>query len=380
MIMRKLIFILLMLLPLLVIAQPSGNVEGYTLQTIEGRNVYIEDAALSDHPTQTQTAITLLQTKLKEIDKMNMSSRAKSKLKTVPFFMDWSMRPNGAAEYHPSRQWLINNGYPAEKAKTVNITNIKNFINWTKQNQPYMVLHELTHAFHDQVLGYGDADVQAAYDDAMLNKRYESVAYFNGTDSKSKQKAYATNNVQEYFAEITEAYFGKNGFHDAKGYAMLRKVWQNNEYNPDLVEFDENKYYRLTTKWQGESKSLDIINSGKKNKVTLAKTGKYTGQYWKIQKLDNGYYRLSTHWQGQDKVLDVLNDDKDNQPQLAKKGNYTGQYWRIEKLSNGYYRLTTKWQGEGKSLDIINDGKNNTPILSKTGNYTGQYWKITPIK
>ena len=144
-------------------------------------------------------------------------------------------------------------------------------------------------------------------------------------------------------------------------------------------EFDGSKYYRLTTKWQGEGKSLDVVNDGKNNKLQLAKTGKYSGQYWKISPMGNGYYRLTTKWQGEGKSLDVVNDGKNNKLQLAKTGRYSGQYWKISPMGNGYYRLTTKWQGEGKSLDVVNDGKNNKLQLAKTGKYSGQYWKISEI-
>jgi ricin-type beta-trefoil lectin protein len=94
------------------------------------------------------------------------------------------------------------------------------------------------------------------------------------------------------------------------------------------------------------------------------------------------YYRLTTKWQGDGKSLDVVNDGKNNnQLILAKTGKFSGQLWKITSLGAGYYRLTTQWQGEGKSLDIVNDRKNNNqPILADTGNYFGQFWKISKVK
>jgi len=44
-----------------------------------------------------------------------------------------------------------------------------------------------------------------------------------------------------------------------------------------------NGYYRLTTKWQGDGKSLDVVNDVINNsKLQLAATGNYSGQKWKI--------------------------------------------------------------------------------------------------
>ncbi|MGB0840283.1 MAG: hypothetical protein ACPGXL_09095, partial [Chitinophagales bacterium] len=311
-----------------------ADVEGYTLKRIEGRKVYVEEISLAEHTEKTKEALTLLQVKLQEIDQMDMNEAAKTKLRSITFFVEWKRVENGAAVYHPSEVWLANNGWRVEKAKSVNITNVTNFINWTAANQPYMVLHELAHAYHHQILGYDHTDVLNAFDQAMKAQKYDEVGYFNGNNT-TKKKAYAATNVQEYFAEMTEAYFGKNDFypfnkselhtHDPLAYAVLQKVWQTKLVAPtptpitppitDEVLFDSDKYYRLTTKWQGKDKSLDVVNDGKNNKLQLANTGNYTGQYWRIEKLPNGYYRLTTKWKGEGKSLDVMNDGRNNRLQ-----------------------------------------------------------------
>lgn len=148
---------------------------------------------------------------------------------------------------------------------------------------------------------------------------------------------------------------------------------------PSAVQFDPSHYYRLTTMWQGECKSLDIVNDGQNNKPILAKTGHFSGQHWKIAPASGGHYRLTTEWQGEAKSLDIVNDGTNNRPILAATGDYSGQYWRIAPAGNGYFRLTTMWQGTGKSLDIVNDGSNNQPILATTGDFSGQYWKISRV-
>ncbi|CAF1671385.1 unnamed protein product [Rotaria sp. Silwood1] len=150
----------------------------------------------------------------------------------------------------------------------------------------------------------------------------------------------------------------------------------------DEQDFDPTSYYRLTTQWQGNNKSLDVVNDGKNNnQLILATTGNYSGQYWKITPTDNGFYRLTTQWQGDKKSLDVVNDGKNNNRLiLAKTGNYSGQSWRITATGNGFYRLTTQWQGDDKSLSIVKDGKNNNQlILAKTSDCQEQYWKITKV-
>ncbi|WP_052161578.1 RICIN domain-containing protein [Hoeflea sp. BAL378] len=141
-------------------------------------------------------------------------------------------------------------------------------------------------------------------------------------------------------------------------------------------EFDDGQYYRLTTEWQGDGKSLDVVNDGANDQLILADTGDYSGQYWKFTSVGDGFYRLTTQWQGAGKSLDVVNDGTNEKLILADTGNYSGQNWRVERQANGYYRMTTQWQGAGKSLDVVNDGVNNQVRLAPTGDYSGQYWKI----
>ncbi len=144
---------------------------------------------------------------------------------------------------------------------------------------------------------------------------------------------------------------------------------------------DANYYYRLTTMWQGDEKSLDVVNDGNNNRLWLNATVSSSGQFWKLTPLHDGYFRLTSDLLGDGKSLDIINDGQNNNtPTMANTGNYSGQYWKISPLGNGYYRLTTNWQGDAKSLDIVNDGQNNNrPILSNTGDYTGQYWKLTRL-
>jgi hypothetical protein len=135
------------------------------------------------------------------------------------------------AEYHPSKEWLAANGYNPDKAKAVEIGNARRFIEWAP-TQPAMVLHELAHAYHDQVLGFAEGRIKMAFGRAQASGDYESVDYVRG----KPQRAYALVNQREYFAECTEAFFGTNDFypftreqlraHDPGMFALLEEVWK----------------------------------------------------------------------------------------------------------------------------------------------------------
>ncbi|MFN4911401.1 MAG: hypothetical protein ACK444_10435 [Flavobacteriales bacterium] len=97
-----------------------------------------------------------------------------------------------------------------------------------------------------------------------------------------------------------------------------------------FAQFDANARYTLSPNFQ-PTKSLDVINDGKNNRVWLDKTQNVTGQFWKISPVIGmqGYYRLSPDFQPT-KSLDVINDGENNRVWLDKTQNVTGQFWKIE--------------------------------------------------
>jgi hypothetical protein len=135
-------------------------------------------------------------------------------------------------QYHPDRGWLLANKHDPRLVKHVHIPQAKQLYEphmWAKH--PYVVLHELAHAFHDQVLDFDNAEVIAAYDQAKEKKLYEEVLLYTG----KKVKHYGLTNHKEFFAEATEAYFGVNDFypfvraelnaHDPATFTLLEKIW-----------------------------------------------------------------------------------------------------------------------------------------------------------
>ena len=208
---------------------------GYSNLTLQGFNVLVEDSAIIEDASLTQSAISLLDTKLQEITQLCISQSILDSLKAVSIFVDWNTT-TGSAQYHPSLSWLLANGYIAEKEKCVEISNISNFVSWTNLNQPFLVLHELAHAFHHRVFNYANTDITNAFNMAISTNLYHNVQYHHGNGVYSSQaSAYALNNAQEYFAEISEAYFGLNDYYpftnnelqtyDPLGYAALQSVW-----------------------------------------------------------------------------------------------------------------------------------------------------------
>ena len=97
---------------------------------------------------------------------------------------------------------------------------------------PAVILHELAHAYHDQVLGFDVERVFAAFKAARDVGIYDDVLAHTGRTVRH----YALTNHKEYFAEATEAWFYRNDFYpfvraelvefDPGCAKMLREVWE----------------------------------------------------------------------------------------------------------------------------------------------------------
>lgn len=392
--MRSPKWLLLAALAFACIASAASPGPTYQTQTLEGWTVLIDDRLLTAaNKPLTDRALVLLAAQLKEVIRVvpagPVAQLRKVKLWLSPPYPD----AEDAARYHAGDVWLSQPGRNMAMLKSIEFSNVLSFEKET-QRMPVFVLHELAHAYYDRVLGE-PADIKAAYARAVANRSYDCVERKWAPDQPTAfERAYALLDDWEYFAETSEALFGRNDFypftredlgkHDPGMLALLQQAWQMPTTTtptppttptspPTPAAFDARCYYRLTTVWQGEGMSLDILGDGKADNVPiLARTRGVTGQFWKLTPEANGFYRLTTQWRGTS--LSLANT-AGNRPLLVKSAAVPEQRWKLVPQPNGIYRLTTQAQGDALSLGIVND---NNPILAKTDrNDSGQLWKVT---
>jgi len=138
----------------------------------------------------------------------------------------------GNMQYHPNVGWLRSHGHDPRLAKKVHIPRAASLLSRQQMvKHPAVVLHELAHAYHDQVLGFNDPRFIKAFEKAEAAGIYEKVLLYTGR----KVRHYALSNHKEYFAEGTEAYFYRNDFypfvraelkeHDPALHDLLVEVW-----------------------------------------------------------------------------------------------------------------------------------------------------------
>ena len=155
-----------------------------------------------------------------------------SQLQKLRIWLELENPRLGNMQYHPDRGWLIAHGHYPRLVKHVHIPRAKQLYDrgmWAKH--PYVVLHELAHSFHDQVLSFDESSIIAAYKDAKEKGIYEQVLLYTGKTVRH----YGLSNHKEYFAESTESYFGVNDFypfvraelrvHDPVMFSLMEKFW-----------------------------------------------------------------------------------------------------------------------------------------------------------
>lgn len=212
----------------------AASEAGHDTRVMLGWTVHVSRALLAAQPVATGRALELLQAQLEGVVRM-VPAPAVARLREVPLWLspEYPGIPP-KAEYHVAAAWLRKHGRDPAMAQAVEFTNVRIF-DAEVRRMPVFVLHELAHAYHDRVLGHAHPGIRRAYEAAKAGGSYDRVERQDAQGRKSFGRAYALTTPQEYFAEGTEAFFGRNDFfpydraelrrHDPVLFALLAEVW-----------------------------------------------------------------------------------------------------------------------------------------------------------
>ena len=184
-----------------------------------------EGAALGER------ALKLLSARLVAIT-IVMPEKSLAKLRAITIELDLNYGDLHAMQYHPSAGWLKEQGYSEQLAKCAHIPDAEEFLSpYENHRMPWVVLHELAHGFHDQTIGFDDARVTAVWKKFCDSGKYKSVL----TSPGHMREDYGLTNQKEFFAEMTEAYFGSNDFYpfvtgelkqaEPETFTLLEEIW-----------------------------------------------------------------------------------------------------------------------------------------------------------
>ena len=201
----------------------------YHEQPIEGWRVRVNPKLAAD-TNLCAAVLKLLDAQLFQITRV-VPAAPLAKIQQIPIWVELDDPLFPGACYHESPDWLREHGVNPDKVNGVELANAQNYLTWTKE-QPCMVLHELAHGYHHQFLGDNHAGIRRCYEQAKAAKIYESVLRITG----QHERHYAMNDEKEYFAEMTEAFFGTNDF-----YPFVRA---------ELKEHDPEMFHVLCTVWE----------------------------------------------------------------------------------------------------------------------------------
>jgi len=204
------------------------------IKDIEGWRVHVDPQMLEGPRAEAGArALTMLASHLQRIAILLPEDRL-AKMRKLEIWIEHD-HPEINVEpgpYHPGVGWLTARGHDPRLAKKVHITRAASLLERHHMiKHPAVILHELAHAYHHQILGFDEPRIKAAYEKAMKAGLYDKVLLYTGR----KVRAYAANNHKEYFAEGTEAYLYRNDFypfvraelkqHDPVLHDLLEEIW-----------------------------------------------------------------------------------------------------------------------------------------------------------
>jgi hypothetical protein len=203
----------------------------FQAESIEGWRVYVDGGVPKDLADKIRAA---LHDKLQTITTLLPPPRIEE-LRHVPIFVfqGAGKRAGSGAYYANGSDFAEDGAEPPEGVQGgVAIADPQAVLDWLDR-VPSGILHELSHAYHDQVLGMDNPAILAAWQHAVDAHLYENVKRANG---EVAAKSYALTNKAEYFALLTQAYYWKSGYYpfdkadlksyDPQGYAAVRSAWE----------------------------------------------------------------------------------------------------------------------------------------------------------
>jgi hypothetical protein len=211
----------------------TPSIPGYETQKMDGFTLFIHPDAKKHEDEFKKSPMEVLKLELKMLGQI-LNKRALAKVQTLPFWVEWDEAPEGTntggatvIAYYLSadlRMARIRGEHPL-RARTITICNLKTL---TRLHQPEIdsgkciLLHEVAHAVHDQIIGFDNPDINLAFTQAMNRKLYQPGLYM-------------TSSAREFFAELTCSYLdrldhfprnrGDLKKHDPATFKLLERIW-----------------------------------------------------------------------------------------------------------------------------------------------------------
>ena len=202
------------------------------IKNLEGWRILVEPALIAGPEAEEgKRALVMLANHLQRIAIL-VPEKPLALLRQVEIWVELDHPRIGGMSYHPSQGWLLANRHDPRLAKKVHIAKASQLLSRQQMlKHPAVILHELAHAYHDQILDFDHPGIIEVFRKAKASERYEEVLLYTGKTVRH----YGLNNHKEYFAEGTEAYFYRNDFFpfvraelktfDPDLHGILKSIW-----------------------------------------------------------------------------------------------------------------------------------------------------------
>ena len=203
----------------------NGN-KKYSTYSIENFKCFISDEVMQENSDSTwiNKPLDLLARSLRKVNEV-YPENAKVLFHKTYIFVDWN-KPGALGLYSQGPRGPSD---PKTHFNCIDINGMK-FVtekNNDKKLQPnnaatLVLLHELAHCYHHQILGWNHELIKDAYQNAKNQRLFDLKSYLMSSD-------------KEYFAELTTAYLDKHYSvpktreeikeKDIQGYGLMEKIW-----------------------------------------------------------------------------------------------------------------------------------------------------------
>ena len=206
--------------------------EKYVDIEVQGWKVKVNTRLISGDTSILKRSLGLFGKELYDIGN-TLPPKAVEHLKRVVIWFELSSPHNTyTGMYLSSEDRLERAGINPEKAKSIEIIAPQYIDARTTYGEHWVILHELAHAYHDRVIGFGNQQVKDVFKTIRAAGLYRRVRRgFN-----TRHHGYALSNYREYFAEISTAYFGHIDYYpndradlrhyDPLGYKLVEDLWE----------------------------------------------------------------------------------------------------------------------------------------------------------
>ena len=205
--------------------QPTS---AYQRRQIEGWTVRV-GPDLQNKKAYADEACKLLRHRLHLVERY-VPEKGLAALRKVPIWLEQDNPAVPYVVYHDDKETLRRTGLNPDKYRALEIGNTDNFRQW-QDLQPSIVLHHLARAYLDQVVGADRCAVAKALAKARKGGKYDRVLRFDGKYVRHP----ALLNAGEYFAEMSESYYGFNDHYpflqfelyqvDPEACELLARLW-----------------------------------------------------------------------------------------------------------------------------------------------------------